>query len=35
MPCLGAGQDLSGNEISAGTDVEASRRIVVFKNDAS
>lgn len=33
--CLGAGQDLSGNEISAGTDATASRRIVVFENDAS
>jgi len=29
------GQDLSGNEISAGTDATASGRIVVFENDAS
>ena len=35
VPCLGAGQDLSGNEISAGTDATASGRIVVFENDAS
>ena len=33
--CLAWEQDLSGNEISAGTDATASGRIVVFENDAS